>query len=114
MSDNVEISKSHWPWHRLGGEIEASLREGVLSEEDDGKSKVETKEIFPPFFFCFFGLYPWRDFLCLRSEARSQVRKMQSVESLQICLLSPVLTNKMHYSMWVQEEGKKMMIHTVF
>ena len=56
MSDNVDISKSHWPWHRLGGEIEASLREGVLGEEDDGKSEVGAKETFPPFFFCFLGM----------------------------------------------------------
>ena len=100
LSDKVGmISKSN------EGEFDESwLREEVSGEEevlrmlegDDGKSEVGAKEIFPPFFFGFFGMYPWRAFLCLISEPCSTVRNLQYIESLQTCDLSPVLTNKMH------------------
>ena len=57
LSDKVDISKSN------EGEFEESwLREEVSGEEEvlrmleDGESEVGAKEIFPPFFSCFFGM----------------------------------------------------------
>ena len=89
-----------------GGELEESLREGlgVSGEEvvslsrmlDDDDGKVGAGEIKVEGDLQQLGMYPWRHFLCLRSEAGSQVWNLQSSESTQINDLSPVLANRIH------------------
>ena len=66
-------------------------------EDDDGNLKMGAGGIRVAEDFldlCLFGMYPWKRFRCVRSDAGSHDLKVHSVESVQRYDFSSMLTNK--------------------